>query len=296
MIRDKRYPLLAKAEQGRVYQSVTANEADWTYLNFIGQTLKNGESWSFETGNNECAIVLLGGVCSVTSNKGEWKNIGRRPNVFSGMPYALYLSRNTQFTVTAESDELDFACGWCPADKDFEPKLVTPKDSPIEIRGGGNATRQINGILPPGFPAQRLVVVEVYTPAGNWSSYPGHKHDVHREGQDGKVLEADLEEIYFYKMEKSTGFAIQRVYNDDLSLNEVAIAENNDIVLIPEGYHPVAAAPGYNVYYLNFLAGSAQSLANIDDQKHTWLQQEWPEKDPRVPMVTMEMENKNKYK
>ncbi len=89
---------------------------------------------------------------------------------------------------------------------------------------------------------------------------------------------------------KPGGFAIQRVYTDDLSLNEIAVAENNDIVMVPEGYHPVAAAPGYNVYYLNFLAGSAQSLANIDDQKHTWLQQEWPEKDPRVPLVTMDME------
>ncbi len=185
MIRDKRYPLLAKADKGKVYQTVNAQEADWTYLNFIAQTLKKGESWSFETGDNECAIVPLGGVCSVISNKGEWKNVGRRPDVFSGMPHAVYLSRNTQFTVTAESDMLDFACGWCPADKDFEPKLVTPGDSPIEIRGGGNATRQINGILPPGFPPQRGEVVEVYTPSGSWSSYRGHKHATHREAEPG---------------------------------------------------------------------------------------------------------------
>ena len=290
MIRDKRYPLLAKAEQGAVYQRLSAGEAEWSYLNFIAQNLKKGETWEFDTGENECAVVLLGGVCSVVSSRGEWKSFGRRPNVFSGMPYALYLPHHTQFTVTAESDELDFACGWCPADEGFEPKLVSPGDSPIEIRGGGNATRQINGILPPGFPSQRLVVVEVYTPAGSWSSYPPHKHDVHREAEGGDILEADLEEIYFYKIDKPGGFAIQRVYTDDLSLNEIAVAENNDIVMVPEGYHPVAAAPGYNVYYLNFLAGSAQSLANIDDQKHTWLQQEWPEKDPRVPLVTMDME------
>lgn len=290
MIKDKRYPLLVKAENAKVYHNVTAAEAEWTYLNFTARTLKKGETWDFDTSDNECAVVLLGGVCSVASSRGEWKNFGRRPDVFSGMPHALYLPRQTKFTVTAESAELDFACGWCPATQDFEPKLVLPENVPIEIRGGGNATRQINGILPSGFPSQRLVVVEVYTPAGSWSSYPPHKHDVHREAENGDILEADLEEIYFYKIDKPGGFAIQRVYTDDLSLNEIAVAENNDIVLVPKGYHPVAAAPGYNVYYLNFLAGSAQSLANIDDQKHTWLQQEWPAQDPRVPMVTMEME------
>ena len=290
MLRDERYPLLLKAEQGDIYQSLTAKDADWQYLNFIARRLKGGDSWSFDTGEHECAIVLLGGVCSIRSSKGEWSRIGRRPDVFSGMPYAVYLPRRTRFTVTAESEELDFACGWCPADQDFEPQLVQPTDVPIEIRGGGNATRQINAILPPGFGCQRLVVVEVYTPAGSWSSYPPHKHDVHRERGPGDILEADLEEIYFYKIDKPGGFAIQRVYTDDLSLNEVAVAENNDIVLVPRGYHPVAAAPGYNVYYLNFLAGSAQSLANIDDQAHTWLQQKWPEKDPRLPLVSLEME------
>ena len=289
MRRDSRYPLLLKAEPGEVYQQLTAKEAEWSYLNFIARTLENGDSWSFDTQDNECAVVLLGGVCSIHSSKGKWRQIGRRPNVFSGMPYALYLPRHTDFTITAEG-ELDFACGWCPADQDLEPHLVQPQDVPIEIRGGGNATRQINGILPPGSACQRLVVVEVYTPAGSWSSYPPHKHDKHREGDGGKIVEADLEEIYFYKIDKPGGFAMQRVYTDDLSLNEVAIAENNNIVLVPKGYHPVAAAPGYNVYYLNFLAGSAQSLANIDDQTHTWLQDEWPEKDPRLPLVSMDME------
>ena len=290
MRRDSRYPLLLKAESGDVYQSVTAEEAEWRYLNFIAGKLKRGASWSFDSDENECAIVMLGGVCSIQSSNGEWSHMGRRPNVFSGMPYALYLPHHSQFSITAESEEIDFACGWCPADQDFEASLVQPNDVPIEIRGGGNATRQINGILPPGFGSQRLLVVEVYTPSGSWSSYPPHKHDHHRESETGDILEADLEEIYFYKVDKLGGFAIQRVYTDDLSLNEVAVAENNDIVLVPKGYHPVAAAPGYNVYYLNFLAGSAQSLANIDDERHTWLQKEWPEKDPRLPLVSMEME------
>ena len=291
MIKDKRYPLLCKADKNKmIYQSLTAKEADWQYLNFTARTMKAGQEWKHNTGENEGALVLLGGTCSVFSSKGEWKNIGRRANVFSGMPWSVYLPRNTEFTVVAESENLDFAFGWCPTDEDHPAQLVTPQDSPVEIRGGGNATRQINGIIPPGFDCHRLVVVEVYTPAGSWSSYPPHKHDVHRTDENGQVIEADLEEIYFYKIDKPEGFAIQRVYNDDKSLDELNLAHNNDIVLVPEGYHPVAAAPGYNVYYLNFLAGSHQSLANVDDPDFTWLQQQWPEKDPRVPMVSMEME------
>lgn len=291
MRRDAKCPLLIKPEQSNVYQKVTAREAGWSYLNFTASIMKKGAVWEFDTEDNECALVILGGVCSVNSSRGLWEKIGRRPDVFRGMPYALYLSRNTRFQVTATSQQLDFACGWCQADQDFEPRLVIPDQVPVEIRGGGNATRQINGILPPGFPCQRLVVVEVYTPSGNWSSYPPHKHDVHRVGNNREILEADLEEIYFYKIDKPGGFAIQRVYTDDYILNEVAIVEDNDIVLVPKGYHPVAAAPGYNVYYLNFLAGSAQSLANIDDPKHAWLQKQWPPKDPRLPLVTMEMES-----
>jgi 5-deoxy-glucuronate isomerase len=112
---------------------------------------------------------------------------------------------------------------------------------------------------------------------------------VHREKTGQGIAEADLEEIYLYKTDKPQGYAIQHVYSSDRKLDELTIARNNDIVLVPEGYHPVAAAPGYNVYYLNFLAGSAQSLASFDDPDHKWIKEEWPEKDPRVPMVTKEM-------
>ena len=130
------------------------------------------------------------------------------------MPYALYLPRHVDFQVEALTDELEIASCWVATDRDYEPQLVTPRDTTIEIRGGGNATRQITSILPPGFPCHRLVCVEVYTPSGNWSSYPPHKHDVHREDESGNLLEADLEEIYFYKTESPDGYAYQRVYTD----------------------------------------------------------------------------------
>jgi len=160
----------------------------------------------------------------------------------------------------------------------------------VEIRGGGNATRQINSLIPPGFECDRLVAVEVYTPPGNWSSYPPHKHDVHRVDPAGNLVEADLEEIYFYKLDRPEGYAIQRIYTTERNLDETIVARNNDLVLVPEGYHPVCSAHGYTTYYLNFLAGSAQSLAASDDPAHAWIKGTWKSKDPRVPLVTLEME------
>jgi len=208
------------------------------------------------------------------------------------MPFAVYLPRRTGFEVMALSDGLELAHCWVPTDQDHPAQLITPDDSEIEIRGGNNATRQINSIIPPGFGCHRIVCVEVYTPGGNWSSYPPHKHDVHREDETGNVLEADLEEIYYYKIDKPKGYAIQRVYNDDRTLDAVVVAHSDDVVLVPEGYHPVSASWGYHCYYLNFLAGSAQSLAATDDPDHAWIKQTWTEQDPRVPMVTRDMKGR----
>jgi len=253
--------------------------------------LAKGDTWEGQTGECEAALVLLGGRCAIDSNQGRWPEVGRRPDVFSGMPHALYLPRGSEFSVTALGD-VEFAYCWVPADENHPAQLVTPDQVQIEVRGGHNATRQINGILPPGFDCQRLVCVEVFTPGGNWSSYPPHKHDEHREDEAGHVLEAELEEIYYYKIDKPKGYAIQRVYNDDRSLDEVAVAHSDDLVLVPEGYHPVSAAYGYDCYYLNFLAGSAQSLANADDPDYAWVKETWTGQDPRVPLVTHGMEGR----
>jgi 5-deoxy-glucuronate isomerase len=133
------------------------------------------------------------------------------------------------------------------------------------------------------------VAVEVYTPSGNWSSFPAHKHDVRKLDADGNLLEADLEEIYFYKIEKPEGHAIQQVYNDSRSLDEIMKVKTNHAVLVPEGYHPVVAEHGFHCYYLNFLAGSDQSLANTPDPNHAWIFDSWKGKDPRIPLVTAEM-------
>lgn len=268
---------------------VTPPDAGWEHLHFAARRLVPGERWTQTTGPHEYGLVILGGLCSVASSRGAWKTIGRRLDVFQGMPYALYLPCDTEFTLTAMTD-CEVAYGWCRSEGNHPLALVTPSQVAVEIRGGGNATRQINSLLPPGFDCHRLVAVEVYTPSGNWSSYPPHKHDEHRVASDGSLLEADLEEIYFYKMDRPEGYAIQRVYTKDGRLDETLLARNNDLVLVPEGYHPVVSAHGYTTYYLNFLAGSAQSLANRDDPDYTWIKDTWVTKDPRLPVVTMEME------
>lgn len=287
--RDSQLLITPSAAHGE-YTRVTPESAGWERLHFAARRMTAGETWSHETGENEMAIVLLGGVCSLRSSHGEWDAIGRRPDVFSGMPYTLYLPRGSSFTLQAESELLDIAYGWCAVESDHPAQLITPEQVAVEIRGGGNATRQINDMLPPGFDCERLVVVEVYTPSGNWSSYPPHKHDEHIEDEDGNVLEADLEEIYFYKLDRPEGYALQRVYSGDRSLDELVEAHSDDLVLVPQGYHPVASAHGYNTYYLNFLAGSAQSLANSDDPEYEWIKETWQQKDPRLPLVDLAME------
>lgn len=217
---------------------------------------------------------------------------GARRNVFDGLPHGVYLPPNTEFAITGKSKTVDIAYGHTKGDSARKGFFVTPEDVErfgIEFRGGDNASRQINSILPPGAACHRLVCVEVYTPSGNWSSFPAHKHDTRKVDGGGKVLEAALEEVYFYKFDKPQGFALQRIYTDGRELNEIAEPHTDDVVLVPRGYHPVAAGHGYNTYYLNFLAGSDQSLAATDDLDHKWIYGTWKTMDSRLPLVTLDM-------
>jgi 5-deoxy-glucuronate isomerase len=260
--------------------SISPGDAGFEHLTFQVRRFGAKQRVSSATEGNELGIVVLGGICSVESPSGVWSRIGKRANVFEGVAYTLYLPIETQFTLTAETD-CEVAFCYCAARKPYPARLITPEEVEIEIRGGGNATRQINHLLKPDFPADRILLVEVYTPSGNWSSYPPHKHDVHN--PPGEV---DLEEIYYYKVDRPEGYAIQRVYTADRRLDETLTIRDGELVLIPEGYHPVVAAHGYNVYYLNVLAGSARSMAASDDPNYAWVRGAWRDKDPRVPVVS----------
>ncbi len=260
--------------------AVTPESTGFEYLTFRVRKIIHGQKFSDETGACELGLVILGGRCSVESTAGSWFSFGSRAHVFDGLPTALYLPVETEFTILAETD-CEIAFCFSRAEEKFPARLITPDEVEIEVRGGANATRQINHILKPEFPAQRLLLVEVYTPSGNWSSYPPHKHDVHRPPD-----EVDLEEIYYYKIDRPEGYAFQRVYTPDGSIDQTLTVRDGELVLIPEGYHPVVAAHGYNVYYLNALAGSARSMAASDDPAYAWVRESWAEQDPRVPLVT----------
>ena len=271
--------------------SITPESAGWEYISFQVRKLAAGASWSFATGENELALVNLSGRYAVVSDKGTWSGIGGRMSPFEGAAHALYLPRRTAFTVTAE-EAGEFAVTWCPTDEDHAPWLIRPEEVRVSLRGGGNVTRQINDLLPPGSPVHRLVLVEVYTPGGNWSSYPPHKHDVHAAGADGALLEADLEEVYYYRINPPDGYAFQRVYTDatcplhkaGYPIDAVVTATDGCAVLVPEGYHPVVSAPGYTAYYLNVLAGSAQSLMARDDPRYSWVKETYRGGDDRLPL------------
>lgn len=284
-----------------VVVQVTPASAGWQFLSFAVRRLAANADWETTTGEQEMAVVVLGGRVQVRSGTNEWQ-LGERPNVFAGPPHALYLPRRIGVTFSAPDGPCVFAVARAPVGTDHPARLITPADVQTEIRGGGNATRQINNIMPPGFPAERLVVVEVYTPGGNWSSYPPHKHDVHRLDASGRLIEADLEEVYFYQFDRPGGYAFQRVYTDPESplhragfpIDATVHAAHDDLVLVPEGYHPVVCPPGYTTYYLNVLASSAQSLANTDDPRFAWVRAELDglPPDPRLPLYEVSRANR----
>ncbi len=274
-----------------VVVEVAPELAGWDYIHFEVRRLSALETWEFDTGEYELALVLLSGDIGVASNRGNWASIGTRANVFVEPPSAVYLPRHTPFTVHA-NDASEFAVARVRAEEDYPARLIQRRDVEVEIRGGDNATRHINSIIPPVFACQRLVIVEVYTPSGNWSSYPPHKHDVHNVAPDGTLIEADLEEIYYYKIDRPGGYAMQRVYTGADSplaqagfpIDAAMVVHSDDVVLVPEGYHPVTSAPGYLTYYLNVLAGSAQVLTATDDPDHTWVKSTYQSRDPRIPI------------
>lgn len=262
-----------------VLVGVTPEQAGWRDLGFAVRRLPAGRSFAGTTDGQEVALVLLGGQATIESSVGQWVRIGKRRTVFDGMPFAVYLPPGVTYRVVAEQD-VEVALAWCPAEEGGAARLVTPDDVVVEVRGGGNATRQINHILPAEFPAQRLLVVEVYTPGGNWSSYPPHKHDRH-----DPPREVCLEEVYYYRISDPAGYALQQVYSAEHGLDALVRAHDGDLVLIPYGYHPVVAPPGYDVYYLNALAGSAHAMTAADDPRFAWVRAQWPPPDPRVPLV-----------
>lgn len=232
---------------------ITPADAGWEYVSFSVHALRAGETLADATGGEEVGIVVLGGRLTVRSGVGTWENIGERKDVFDGLPWAVYLPPGVEFEIYADTD-VQFARGGAPAEKGVEARLIRPDDVEVVHRGSGSVQRRIHNILMGNLPAERLLLVEVLTPGGNWSSYPPHKHDTHRPPR-----ETYLEEVYYHRVQPADGFVVQRVYDDERDLDETLAVSDGDVVLVPKGYHPVAAPPGCDSYYLNVMAGPERS-------------------------------------
>ena len=257
-------------------QEVTPAQAGWKHLTFHVHSMTAGQVFEDDTRGQELLLVFLSGGASISCGGESW-NFEGRDNVFAGRPYSLYLPPGRHFRLTATSD-LEVAVAFAPAEGRLPPRLIRPEDVKVEIRGGHNATRQISHIVDPGG-AEKLLCVEVYTPSGNWSSYPPHKHDVQNPPE-----EVDLEEIYHYRFQPQGGWALQRLYTDDRSLDEVLKVGDGDTVLVREGYHPVVTAPGYDAYYLNFLAGETPSWIAKDEPDLAWVRGQWEGREDRLKL------------
>jgi len=258
------------------WSSITPADAGWRYLTFRVERVTSDERG---TRDDEVALVLLQGSCTV-SGDGFAFELGPRASVFEQLPWTVYLPRDTAYRIDGDAE---LAIASAPVERRLDPVLQRPEEVAIEIRGAGNVTRQINNMIQPGFPAERLLVVEVLTPSGNWSSYPPHKHD-----EDRYPDEVKLEEVYYYRSPAAPAFGLQRLYSPQHDFDDTWTVRHGDVVVVPYGYHPFTAAPGYDFYYLNALAGDHHSMANTDDPDLAWIRDTWAAtpKDPRVPLVT----------
>ena len=251
-------------ENGSVVK-VTPESAGWDYVGFEVFRLEEGKTVERQSGEEEACLVLLSGLCNVSTEGEGWRNIGGRESVFDGAPCSLYLPPGTAYRVEAVTG-LELAITSSPAEQGAAAQLILAEDIKIEVRGLGNMEREIRPILMEDRPAERLLVVEVVTPNGHWSSYPPHKHD-----QDDRPRETYLEETYYHRIRPEGGFAVQRVYTEDRSLDETLAFHDGDVVLVPRGYHAVSTPPGYDLYYLNVMAGPVREWKIKNDPDHEWL-------------------------
>ena len=205
--------------------------------------------------------MLLRGRVRV-SWAGASHRVGPRADVFTRLSARRLSARRAHRSGSSRRAACEIADCRAPSHAArFEPRVIRPEDCGYEIRGGGNATRQIVDIMPPAFPADRLLICEVFTPGGNWSSYPPHKHDT-----DNPPREVDLEEVYYFRYRDPDGYGFQRVYND--RRDDTLRVAHGDVVAVRDGYHPFVTAYGYDAYYLNVLAGTRRSMAASDDPRY----------------------------
>jgi 5-deoxy-glucuronate isomerase len=279
---DKLYLRQGATSDGLFSLIVTPERAGWTYSGLRVLTLPPGGSHTWATGDDEILVLPLSGSAEVTCEGQTFALTGRR-SVFSRVSDFCYAPRAAAVTVTSQEGGA-FAIPSARCANRLPPRYGPAENVPVELRGAGQASRQVNNFCSPAaFECDKLIAVEVLTPGGNWSSYPPHKHD------ETRADEAELEEIYYFETE---GLAYQRVYGTPgRPIDVLAEVSTGDVVLIPHGWHgPSIAAPGYDLYYLNVMAGPEPERAwrFCDDPAHAWIRDTWADQeiDPRLPMTS----------
>jgi 5-deoxy-glucuronate isomerase len=241
-------------------------------LDFNYLILADGAEFKGSTGDREFCAVLLGGKGTFTVNGQALGNVGSRPNVFSGKPHSVYIPCGSDYTVTARG-RVEVGLVSAPSDLRTAPYIIGPDKVTTGVWGAANFTRNFHQILTlagqPELPAQRLIVGETYTPSGNWSTFPPHRHE-----KEDLPREAYHEELYFFKVSPPDGFGITRYYNDEIDTGY--IVRDNTILMAPKGYHTVVSAPGYMTYYLWALAGNHRIQATADDPTLSWVSRTVP--------------------
>lgn len=253
-----------KPGQGRVIH-VTPQTAKWKYVGFDLWKLKTAGVAVGSDPKQETCLVFISGKGQLKMGETNYGVIGERMSPFDGDPWSAYVPAGMTWSVKAEGDVTLAVCT-APARGRLPERIIPPVGLAKETRGKGNNIRHVTNILPEWDKAESLLVVEVVTPAGNTSSYPPHKHD-----EDNLPHESLLEETYYHRLKPAQGFAFQRVYTDDRSLDEAMAVEDGDVTLVPRGYHPCATVHGYDLYYLNVMAGPKRSWKFHNAMEHEWL-------------------------
>jgi 5-deoxy-glucuronate isomerase len=271
-------PLLRRANppaaDGAIVR-VTPTEAGWRYLSFAAYRMTPGQALHRVADGDEVILAVLEGRATVRAGEREFADMGTRRTVFDGPPAPIVLVEPGLPIDVASHDGALVVVASAPGGERRVTRAVESADVLVEERGSGNTTRRIHHLLPSAAEAGRLIAFEVFTPGGNWSSFPPHKHDT-----EDPPREAYLEEAYFYRFARPTGFAVQRVYTADGSLDETITVHDGDLVIVPRGYHVVGTAAGYDCYYLNVMAGHGREWRFTVDPDHAWLM-DWDPSRPR---------------
>ena len=274
-----------EATRGPFSLEITPQTAGWEFSGLRVLELTAGQAEGLDTGDSEVMVLSLGGSAEITVDGQAFALVGRA-HVFAGPSDVVYAPRDARLTVSSAAGGR-FALASAVCHERLEPAYLPAQDVPVEMRGAGQSSRQVNNFGVPGvLDAVNIIACEVLTPGGNWSSYPPHTHDEEREG------ETRLEEIYYFEVADGPagpGIGFQRVYGHaGADIDVSAEVRSGDAVLIPHGWHgPSIAAPGYDLYYLNVMAGPGDERAWLicDDPAHTWIRGTWADQpiDPRLP-------------